>query len=86
MDPKRIYELIVAGSQTGSREIGNDFDVSEILGELTAVENAMKELEHVIGDMENANAFNNDYDVINRKLYEKKIALEFESVDAAYEM
>jgi hypothetical protein len=85
MDPKEIYELIVAGGSRG-REIGDDFDVSEILGELTAVENAMKELQHVVGDLENADVFNNDYAVINRKLYEKKIALEFEGVDAAYEL
>lgn len=86
MDPKRIYELIVDASLASRKDSGNDLDVSEILGELTAVENAMRELEDVVGEFENENAFNNDYAVINRKLYEKKIAMEFEGVDAAYEM
>jgi hypothetical protein len=86
MDPKQIYELIVAGGQNRSKEIDNDFDVSEMLCELSAVEKAVKELGNVVGDYERQNDFNNDYAVINRKLYEKKIALEFESVDAAYEI
>jgi hypothetical protein len=86
VDPKKIYELIVDASRTVNREVNTDLDVSEIMGELTTVENAMKELEDAIGDMENASEFNNDYALINRKLYEKKIASEFEGVDAAYEM
>lgn len=83
MDPKKIYELIVANSDC--KEEDNDFDISEILDEFTAVNIAMNELGNVVREIENRNRFSNDYAVINRKLKEKKNTQEFERVDASYE-
>ncbi len=85
MDPKKIYELIIAGgSSTNDNDC--DFDVSEIIEEFSAVDNAVRELEKVAGEFESQTVFNNDFREINRKLHAKKIALEFEGVDAAYEI
>jgi hypothetical protein len=86
MDPKRIYEMIVAGGQEINNLPDDEFDVSEMLVELSAVEKAMKELQEVAKDFENQRDFNFDYTSINRKLYEKKIAMEFANVDATYEL
>lgn len=81
MDPKKIYEMILDG-----REIDSSFDVSEIIDEFTTIDKAMKELENAVRDFEDQPGFSNDFTSINRKLDAKKMALEFESVDAAYEM
>jgi hypothetical protein len=86
MDPKKIYELILAGSDASCKEIDNGFDVSEIIAELSSVDKAMRELQTAVGEFESQTGFKNDYTSINRKLQAKKMALEFESVDAAYEM
>ena len=86
MDPKRIYEMIIAGWQEVNKLSDDEFDVSEMLVELSAVEKAMKELQETAKEFENQKDFNYDYSSINRKLYEKKIAMEFANVDAAYEL
>lgn len=86
MDPKKIYELILAGREDSECEIESGFDVSEIIEEFTAVDRALKELETVVREFEDQTAFNNDFTAINRKLQAKKITMEFEGVDAAYEM
>ena len=86
MDPKKIYELILAGREDSKCEIDSGFDVSEIIDEFTAVDRALKELETVVGEFEDQTGFNNDFSEIDRKLQAKKMALEFEGVDAAYEL
>jgi hypothetical protein len=86
MDPKKIYELIIAGREDSGCEIDSGFDVSEIIEEFTAVDRALKELETVVGEFEDQSEFNNDFKAIDRKLQEKKMAMEFEGVDAAYEL
>ncbi|MBW8016565.1 MAG: hypothetical protein FVQ82_10280 [Planctomycetes bacterium] len=86
MDPKRIYELILSGSKASDDEVYSGFDVSEIIDEFAVVNRAVKELENAVGDFESQTGFNNDFTAINRKMQTKKMALEFEGVDAAYEM
>lgn len=86
MDAKQIYELILSNGRTGSRDVDCDFDVSEILDEFSAVDTAMKELQEVVIDIENRSGLNDDYVLIDLKVHEKKLAIEFESVDAGYEL
>ena len=86
MDPKKIYEMILAGREDSGSDIDYSFDVSEILEELNAVDKAVKELQRAVGDFEDQTGFNGDLAEIDRKLYAKKMAMEFEGVDAAYEM
>ncbi|MCF7956764.1 MAG: hypothetical protein K9M75_13255 [Phycisphaerae bacterium] len=86
MDPKKIYELILAGREDSGCEIDCGFDVSEIIEEFTAVDRALKELEAVAGEFEDQTAFNHDFMTIDRKLRANKMAIEFEGVDAAYEI
>lgn len=86
MDPKKIYELILSGREDFSSDMDCGFDVSEIIAEFAAVDKALRELETAIGEFEDNNEFDRDLAAIDSKLNAQKMALEFEGVDAAYEL
>jgi len=86
MDPKKIYDLILSGREESGTDLECGFEISEILAEFAAVDKALKELEMAVGEFEDNNEFNHDLAAIDRKLQTEKMSLEFEGVDAPYEL
>jgi hypothetical protein len=86
MDPHEFVEKILSGQLPTGGEIDSAFDITEILDEVRQADRAMDELQTALISIESDTSLRQDTIKINRLLEENKLAMEIESVDAAYEM
>ena len=86
MDPHDFVEKILSGKLPTDEEIDSTFDITEILDEIRQADKAMNELHEAVISLESNTGLRQDTIKINRLLEESKLAMEIDSVDAAYEM
>lgn len=86
MDPHDFVEKILSGQLPTAEEIDSTFDITEILDEVRQADKAMDQLQDALISLESNTGLRQDTIKINRLLEESKLAMEIESVDAAYEM
>jgi len=86
MDPHDFVEKILSGKLPTDEEIDGTFDITEILDEIRQADKAMNELHEAVISLESNTGLRQDTIKINRLLEESKLAMEIDSVDAAYEM
>ena len=86
MNPKNMFEKILADTLPANNDVDNAFDISELLEDVKQAKKAMQQLQEAAYDYENSETFNDDISSIDRKIQDDKFAMEFEGVDAAYEL
>jgi len=86
MDPHELAEKILSGQLPTNKEIDSAFDISEILDEVRMADEAMEELQEALASVESDTRLLSDTINVENMLRESKIAMQFENVDASYEL